>query len=183
MSFALKLDRIAARADELRAMLSEGISGEAYVRASRELSEIEPVVARIGDLRAAERAQAEAEAMLTDPEMRELAEAELRVLKEQVPELQHELRIALLPKDAESQKLADIRGPVGVDVGRAFWIGLAAVVLLLAALGLWLWKRKRAAVEAVAPVPDVPPDQEACAPSTGSPRRATSCAASSARST
>jgi hypothetical protein len=68
---------------------------------------------------------------------------------------------SLLPKDAESQKLADIRGPVGVDVGRAFWIGLAAGLLLLAALGLWFWRRKREAVEAVAPVPDIPPDQEA----------------------
>ena len=75
MSLALKLDRIAARADELRAMLSEGISGEAYVKASKELSDIEPVVARIGDLRAAERAQSEAATMLTDPEMKDLAEA------------------------------------------------------------------------------------------------------------
>ena len=38
----------------------EGITGEAYVKASRELSDIEPVVARIGDLRAAERASAPA---------------------------------------------------------------------------------------------------------------------------
>jgi hypothetical protein len=70
--------------------------------------------------------------------------------------------VSLLPKDAESQKLADIRGPVGVDVGRAFWIGLVTGLLLLSALGLWLWKRKRAAaVEATAPIPDVPPDEEA----------------------
>ena len=66
MSLAYKLDRIAARAEELRAMLSEGISGEAYVKASKELSDIEPVVARIGDLRAAERARSEAESLLAD---------------------------------------------------------------------------------------------------------------------
>ena len=42
-------------------MLSEGITGEAYVKASKELSDIEPVVARIGDLRSAERARSEAE--------------------------------------------------------------------------------------------------------------------------
>jgi hypothetical protein len=59
-------------------MLSEGLSGEAYVRASKELAEIEPLVARVGDLRAAERAQAEAEILLADPEMHELAETELR---------------------------------------------------------------------------------------------------------
>jgi peptide chain release factor 1 len=139
MSFALKLDRIAARADELRAMLSEGISGEAYVRASRELSEIEPVVARIGDLRAAERAQAEAEAMLTDPEMRELAEAELRSLKEQVPELQHELRIALLPKDAADERSAilEIRPAAGGDEAGLFASELFEMYQKYAALHGW----------------------------------------------
>ena len=86
MNLAFKLDRIAARAEELRALLSEGISGEAYVKASKELSDIEPVVARIGDLRAAERAQSEAESMLADPEMKDLAEAELFELKEQIPD-------------------------------------------------------------------------------------------------
>jgi peptide chain release factor 1 len=122
MSFSLKLDRIAARADELRAMLADGISGESYVKASRELSDIEPVVERIGDLRAAERAQKEAEAMLGDPEMRELAEAELRLLKDQVPGLQHELRIALLPKDAADERSAilEIRPAAGGDEAGLF---------------------------------------------------------------
>ncbi len=71
MSLTLKLDRIAARADELRAMLSEGLNGEAYVKASRELSEIEPLVERVGELRAAEQALTDAESMLGDPEMKD----------------------------------------------------------------------------------------------------------------
>jgi peptide chain release factor 1 len=108
MSLAFKLDRIAARADELRAMLSEGISGEAYVKASKELSDIEPVVARIGDLRAAEQAQSEAEALLADPEMKDLAEAELR--------------LALLPKDEADARSAilEIRPAAGGDEAGLF---------------------------------------------------------------
>jgi peptide chain release factor 1 len=122
MSFALTLDKIAARADELRSMLTEGITGEAYVKASRELSDIEPIVARIGDLRAAERAKSEAEALLDDPEMKDLAEEELRALKEQVPSLQHELRIALLPKDAADSRSAilEIRPAAGGDEAGLF---------------------------------------------------------------
>ncbi len=85
MKFDDKLDRIAARADELRAMLTEAISGEAFVKASRELADIEPVVARIGDLRVAEQARADAESLMADPEMKELAEAELFELKERIP--------------------------------------------------------------------------------------------------
>lgn len=139
MSFSLKLDRIAARAAELRAMLAEGIGGEAYVKASRELSDIEPVVARIDDLRAAERAQADAEAMLDDPEMKELAEAELRALKEQVPALQHELRIALLPKDAADERSAilEIRPAAGGDEAGLFAAELFAMYQKYAGLRGW----------------------------------------------
>ena len=122
MNLALKLDRIAARADELRAMLGEGISGEAYVKASRELSDIDPVVARIGDLRSAEQARDEAEAMLIDPEMRGLAEAELFDLKERIPALEHEIRLALLPKDEADARSAilEIRPAAGGDEAGLF---------------------------------------------------------------
>ena len=122
MNLALKLDRITARADELRSMLGEGISGDAYVKASRELSDIEPVVARIGDLRAAEQARDEAEAMLSDPEMRGLAEAELFELKERIPALEHEIRLALLPKDEADARSAilEVRPAAGGDEAALF---------------------------------------------------------------
>ena len=122
MNLALKLDRIAARADELRAMLSEGISGEAYVKASKELSEIEPVVARIGELRDAERARQDASTMLEDPEMRELAEAELFDLKDKIPALEHEIQLALLPKDEADARSAilEIRPAAGGDEAGLF---------------------------------------------------------------
>jgi peptide chain release factor 1 len=122
MSLAFKLDRIAARAEELRALLSEGISGEAYVRASKELSEIDPIVVRIGDLRAAEQSQQEAETLLADPEMRDLAEAELRDLKDRIPSLQHEIRVALLPRDAADERSAilEVRPAAGGDEAGLF---------------------------------------------------------------
>jgi peptide chain release factor 1 len=117
-----KLDRIAARADELRAMLSEAIGGEAFVKASRELADIEPVVARIDDLRQAERAREEAESLLADPEMKELAEAELYELKDRIPALEHEIRLALLPKDEADARSAilEIRPAAGGDEAGLF---------------------------------------------------------------
>jgi peptide chain release factor 1 len=122
MNLALKLDRIAARADELRAMLSEGLSGETYVKASKELSEIEPVVARIGELREAERARQDASSLLEDPEMRELAEAELDDLKDRIPALEHEIQLALLPKDEADARSAilEIRPAAGGDEAGLF---------------------------------------------------------------
>ncbi len=122
MSLAAKLDRITARAEELRALLGEGIAGEAYVRASKELAELEPIVARVAELREAERAQAEAEALLADPEMKDLAEAELRGLKDSVPQLEHEIRVALLPRDEADARSAilEIRPAAGGDEAGLF---------------------------------------------------------------
>ena len=139
MSLDSKLDRIAARAEELRAMLAEGVSGDAYVRASRELSDIEPVVARIEELRAAEQARGEAEAMLADPEMRELAEAELHTLKERVPALRHEIRLALLPRDEADERPAilEVRPAAGGDEAALFAAELFAMYQRYAALRGW----------------------------------------------
>jgi peptide chain release factor 1 len=129
MNLALKLDRIAARADELRAMLSDGLSGETYVKASKELSEIEPVVARIGELRDAERAREDASSLLEDPEMRELAEAELDELKGKIPALEHEIQLALLPKDEADARSAilEIRPAAGGDEAGLFAAELFAM--------------------------------------------------------
>jgi len=139
MSLAPKLNRIAARADELRALLTEGLQGEAYVKASKELSDIEPVVQRIGDLRAAERAQADAETLLADPEMHELAEAELRELKQRIPELEQELRLALLPKDAADERAAilEIRPAAGGDEAGLFAAQLFTMYQRYAELRRW----------------------------------------------
>jgi peptide chain release factor 1 len=142
MNFASRLDRITARAEELRDRLAQGLSGEAYVKASKELSDIEPVVARIGDLRAAEHQRTDAEAMLTDPEMRELAEAELRTLKERIPSLQHEIRLALLPKDAADERAAilEIRPAAGGDEAALFATELFAMYQRYAENRRWHWE-------------------------------------------
>ncbi len=122
MSLAAKFDDIVARADELRDQLSSGVTGEGFVRASRELAEIEQVVALITELRTTERSFAEASAMLADPEMRELAEAEAQSLKGRIPQLESEIQLALLPKDEADERSAilEIRPAAGGDEAGLF---------------------------------------------------------------
>jgi peptide chain release factor 1 len=122
MDLAQKFDRIVGRAEELRAQLSDTITGEAFSRASKELAELEPVVARIEELRAAEAEARDAEQMLADPEMRDLAEQELRTLREKLPALQHEIRLSLLPKDEADARSAilEIRPAAGGDEAGLF---------------------------------------------------------------
>jgi hypothetical protein len=70
--------------------------------------------------------------------------------------------VSLLPKEEAEQKLADIRGPASVGIGRAFWVVLGVALALVAALVILLLRRRRAAVApAAAPVPELAPDAEA----------------------
>lgn len=71
--------------------------------------------------------------------------------------------VSLLPKDEAERKLADVRGPVGLSIGRLFWIALAAVVLIAAALVWWIvLRRRRPKAAAAAPaIPALEPDEEA----------------------
>jgi len=69
--------------------------------------------------------------------------------------------VSLLPKGEEPQ-LADVRPPVDVAVGPAFWIALGAFLFLLAALVVWLVRRRRRRPAAGAPSPPLlSPDVEA----------------------
>jgi peptide chain release factor 1 len=138
MNLALKLDRIVDRAAELRDLLSE-VTGEAFVKASRELSEIEPVVARSSSMRAAERAASEAQALLADPDVRELAEAELFGLKDRIPELEHAIRVALLPRDEADDRsgILEIRPAAGGDEAGLFAAELFAMYQKYAATRGW----------------------------------------------
>ncbi|MCP1241233.1 peptide chain release factor 1 [Acetobacter lambici] len=122
MNLDERLDRIASRALELEAHLASGLSGDAFTQASREYAEIEPVVSRINDLRATELSIAQAEALLADPEMQELAGEELAELREQLPRLQREVRLALLPKDAADERSAilEVRPAAGGDEAALF---------------------------------------------------------------
>ncbi len=139
MTLEQKLDRIVLRAEELRAMLAAGVDGERFVAASRELAEIEPVEQQILLLRAAERARDEAEAARADPELRELADAELDSLRETLPRLEHEIRLALLPRDAADERPAilEIRPAAGGDEAALFAAELFAAYRRYADLRGW----------------------------------------------
>src|SRR5208283_3566440 len=86
-----------------------------------------------------EQAQAEAEKLLADPEMRELAEAELDELKSRIPTLAHEIRLALLPKDEADERAAiiEVRPAAGGDEAALFAADLFGMYQKYAALHGW----------------------------------------------
>ncbi|TCI00109.1 peptide chain release factor 1 [Roseococcus sp. SYP-B2431] len=121
MSLPASLDRVMLRAAELRAQL-ETADGAQVGTLSKELSTLEPLVEKVTEYRALEAAQAEAEALLADPEMRELAEAELHETRHSLPRMEREIRLMLLPRDAADERNAilEIRPAAGGDEAGLF---------------------------------------------------------------
>ncbi len=122
MVAADKLDQILARFEFLEAKMSTGLSGAEIATLSREYSELRPVVETIHGYRRIVSDIAEAEAMLKDPEMRALAEDELPELREALEGAEHDVRLALLPKDAADSRAAiiEIRPGTGGEEAALF---------------------------------------------------------------
>jgi peptide chain release factor 1 len=117
-----KLAQITQRFEYLEARLNAGAAPAEIAQISREYSDLKPVADDITAYRRALDEVAEAEAMLSDPEMKALAEDELARLKTHLPELEQHLRLALLPKDAADARPAilEIRPGTGGDEAALF---------------------------------------------------------------
>ena len=127
MNFSEKLANVVNRYNEVEALISEpGISSEDLVKMNKELATLSPVVEAINNFNKTERDMNDAKAMMEDSsldkEMRDLAEAEYYELKEQMPDLEKEIKILLLPKDAEDEKNAilEVRAGTGGDEAALF---------------------------------------------------------------
>lgn len=122
---AEKLDRLIDRWTTIQTELNAGVNAQARVQLSKEFSDLDPIVAVIRDLRAAEKERADLEAMARDgsnKDMASLAEEELATLRPRITELEHELRVHLLPKDAADEKSAilEVRAGTGGDEAALF---------------------------------------------------------------
>jgi peptide chain release factor 1 len=121
-----QLDRILRRHAEILARLAGALDPAAFVALSRELAGVENVARAIRDFRRQADEAAGLEALLADPatgaEMRGLAEEELTAVRARLFDLQQDLKIALLPKDAADEKNAilEIRAGTGGDEAALF---------------------------------------------------------------
>ncbi|MER8644743.1 MULTISPECIES: peptide chain release factor 1 [unclassified Mesorhizobium] len=121
-----RMDQVVKRFEMLEAQMSAGPAADAYVKMASEYAELQDMVAKVRELRSVEREQADLEAMLadkgTDAEMRALAEADLPGVEGRIEELQKDIQILLLPKDAADDKNAilEIRAGTGGDEAALF---------------------------------------------------------------
>lgn len=122
-----RFERVVSRLSEIHALLADaGIGADAIRDLSREMADLEPVVARIEDFRRAVQEQQELAQMMADPEtdaaMRRLAEEEFFALKQQLPDFERSIRIALLPKDAADERsvIIEVRAGTGGEEAALF---------------------------------------------------------------
>lgn len=123
MSLSETLARVLARHDELRdALAKPGMAPDRFRDLSKEYADLAPVAEAIADLHRAEKEVAEAEALVSDPELQMEAKRELDVLRPRIPELEKKVQRMLLPKDVADERNAilEIRPAAGGDEAGLF---------------------------------------------------------------
>jgi len=134
-----RLEQIVSRFQFLEAKLNEELSGTDIAKISREYAELRPVVDEINEYKALLSALEEAEELVSDPDMKALAEDEVSNLKEKIPKTEQNLQLALLPKDNADARPAilEIRPGTGGDEAALFAGNLLRMYQRYAEINNW----------------------------------------------
>ncbi len=120
-----KLENLVGRLDELDRILASGEATrdmDQYRKMTREHAELGPVVALYQQWQQTEADLVSAQEMMADPEMKDLAEEEMKAARERLPQLESDLQKLLLPKDANDERnvFLEIRAGTGGDESALF---------------------------------------------------------------
>jgi peptide chain release factor 1 len=138
-----KIDRLVERWEAIQGELNQGVGQAVYTALTKEFADLDPIVATIRELRAAERERRDLEAMLAEPradrEMAALAREELEAVKPRIEALEQRLRLQLLPKDAADERSAilEVRAGTGGDEAALFAADLFRMYARYADLHGW----------------------------------------------
>jgi peptide chain release factor 1 len=126
MSFIDNLDKILFRHQDLSDKLSTNISGEEFIKASKEFAELSPIIESIVKYKKAMKEIEDLKELSKDNsldlEMQDLALNELSENESALPGIERELRVKLLPKDAADEKNAiiELRAGTGGEEAALF---------------------------------------------------------------
>lgn len=120
-----KLEVVEQRYEELTKKISDPdviARTSEWTQYMKEHAEIEEVVLKYKEYKKVKQSLADAEELMKDPEMKELAEEEAKADREQLPKLEEELKVLLIPKDPDDDKniICEIRGGAGGDEAALF---------------------------------------------------------------
>jgi peptide chain release factor 1 len=121
--FDAKLKEIQNRAAEIEIRMNSGaVDGAELAKLSKEYSRLNEILPIIGEYFAAETGIRDAEEMLRDPDLKDMASEQLAEFKKILPEVEQKLQLALLPRDDADDKsvIVEIRAGVGGDESALF---------------------------------------------------------------
>lgn len=137
-----KLAAIEAKYSQIEARLSASETYEdpaLVAKLNKEQTELQPLVETYRTYLRTQQSHREAESLLNDPEMKELAQEEWRQSKEELERLEHQLKILLLPKDPNDDKnvIVEIRAGVGGEEAALFAHSLYRMYSMFAEANHW----------------------------------------------
>jgi peptide chain release factor 1 len=120
-----RLSSVEARCDQLMAELGDpSIAGDSakFRTRSKELADIQPLVEKFREYKTVDAQYAAAEELTKDPDMRELAQEEVRSLGSRREQLIGEIKVLMMPKDPNDEKnvMLEIRAGTGGDEAALF---------------------------------------------------------------
>ena len=120
-----KLEAVEKRYDELTKMIAdpEVISNQSeWQKLMKEHASIEEIVSKFREYKKVKQSMEEAEELMQDPDMKELAEEEYYRSKEHLPKIEEELKVLLIPKDPDDDKniMCEIRAGAGGEEAALF---------------------------------------------------------------
>jgi len=123
MSLIDNLQTIKRRHEELGQLMAQpGLDGKEMVKLSKEYADLDPVVETVNAYESALQEKEDLSEMMSDPEMKEMAEADFLRLNKEIPVLEDKIKLALIPKDSADEKNAilEIRAGTGGDEAALF---------------------------------------------------------------
>lgn len=119
------LEDIEKKYEELTVKISDPeviANNESWRKMMKEHSDLEPIVEKYREYKQVKKNYEDSKEMLSDPDMKDLAEMEMLDAKEKLPKLEDELKILLIPKDPDDDKnvICEIRGGAGGDEAALF---------------------------------------------------------------
>ena len=120
-----KLEDVEKRYDELTKKISDPeiiAQNKEWQKMMKEHSELTPIVEKYREYKKITQSIKDNEEMLSDPELKELAQEEIKTAKEKLPQIEEEIKILLIPKDPDDDKntICEIRAGTGGEEAALF---------------------------------------------------------------
>lgn len=120
-----KLEDVEKRYEDLTQKISDPeviAQNKEWQKMMKEHSDLTPIVEKYREYKKLEQSIKDNEEMLSDPELKELAQEEIKVAKEKLPQIEEEIKILLIPKDPDDDKntICEIRAGTGGEEAALF---------------------------------------------------------------